>query len=308
VPAAVRLGLAGAGAWGRNYIRTIGGLTNVRLACVASRNPQTAKVVPAGCAVVPDWRALLDPAFVDGVIIATPTPTHTAVALAAIDRGLPVLVEKPLTTDVVEARRFQARAGEKQVLVMVEHTQLFHPAYRKLKSLLPQLGGVKALRGMAGRIGPFRADTSVLWDWGSHDVAMCLDLIGMPPSSIAAKVVERASIEGHEGESIEIELGFPCGIAARLLVSNILREKTRRFTALGDRGALTYDDTAADKLRLQQDGSQQAIAVDAELPLTIAVREFAQAITARSRDTRSIDLAVQVVEVLSACASALTSH
>ena len=306
--AAVRLGLAGAGAWGRNYIRTIESLPNVRLACVASRNAETTKIVPPGCRIVADWGALLEPGLVDGLIIATPTPTHVTVALAAIDRGLPVLVEKPLTTDVVEARRLQARGAKKQVLVMVEHTQLFHPAYRKLKSLLPQLGRVKALRGMAGRIGPFRADTPVLWDWGSHDVAMCLDLIGTRPSSIAAKVVERASIEGHGGESIEIELGFPSGVAARLLVSNILREKTRRFTALGDRGAFTYDDMAADKLRLQQNGSQQAIAVDAELPLTIAVREFTQAITARSRDTRSIDLAVQVVEVLSACASALTSR
>ncbi len=303
----MRLGLAGAGAWGRNYIRTIGGLSNVRLACVASRSAETAKIVPPGCRIVADWGALLDPGLVDGVIIATPTPTHATVALAAIDRGLPVLVEKPLTMDVAEARRLQARATDKRVPVIVGHTQLFHPAYRKLKSLLPQLGRVKALRGMAGRIGPFRADTPVLWDWGSHDVAMCLDLIGTRPTSVAAKVVERAKIEGHDGESVQIDLGFPSGVAAGLLVSNIFREKTRRFTALGDRGTLIYDDTAADKLRLAQYSSEQPIAVKAELPLTVAVREFTQAIIARRRDTHSIDLAVQVVEVLSACAPTLAS-
>ena len=303
--AAVRLGLAGAGAWGRNYIRTIGSLPGMRLACVASRNPETAKIVPPACAVLPDWRALLDPSLVDGVIIATPTPTHVSIALAAIEHGLPVLVEKPLTLDVIQARGVKARATEKQVLVMVDHTQLFHPAYRKLKSLLPRLGRLQSLRGLAGRIGPFRPDTPALWDWGSHDVAMCLDLIGTPPTRIAAKVIERATIDGHEGESVQIDLGFPSSVAASLLVSNIFREKTRRFSAVGDRAALTYDDAAADKLSLEQNGLRQPIAVDAELPLAVAVREFAQAIGARSRNARSLDVAVQVVEVLSVCAAAL---
>jgi predicted dehydrogenase len=291
VSAAVRLGLAGAGAWGRNYIRTIGSLPGIRLACVASRNPETAKIVPPTCAVLPDWRALLDPGLVDGVIIATPTPTHVSIALAAIERGLPVLVEKPLTMDLAEARTLKARAAEKQACVMVEHTQLFHPAYRELKSRLPALGRLKELRAVAGRTGPFRADTPVLWDWGSHDVAMCLDLIGTRPISIAARVAERATVEGHEGESIQINLGFPSGIAASLFVSNVLREKTRRFTAVGERGSLTYDDTAP----------------ASEPPLTIAVREFAEAIATHSRDDSSLKLAVGVVEVLSACASALAS-
>jgi len=307
VPAGVRLGLVGAGAWGRNYIKTIAGLTNARLVCVASRNAQTAKIVPPGCSIVPDWRALLDRRLVDGAIIATPTPTHVTIALAAIDRGLPVLIEKPLTRDVTEARRLEARATQEQVLVMVEHTQLFHPAYRKLKSLLPQLGPLKGLRAMAGRTGPFRADTPVLWDWGSHDVAMCLDLIGAKPSHIAAKVAERATVEGNQGESIEIELGFPSGIGARLLVSNILREKTRRFSVVGERGTLIYDDGAADKLRLERDGRHEAIAVGQDLPLATAVKEFAEAIATPSADGSSISLAIEVVEVLSACASALAS-
>ena len=286
---AVRLGLVGAGAWGRHYIRTIGGLANVRLACVASRNAETPKIVPAECKVVPDWQALLD-ARPDGVIIATPTLTHVPIALAAVDRGLPVLVEKPLTMDPVEASALKASAAAKHVLVMVEHTQLFHPAYRKLKSGIASLGRLKELRAVAGRLGPFRADTPVLWDWGSHDVAMCLDLVGKKPDRIAANVVERATIEGHKGESIQIDLGFPPGIEASLRVSNILREKTRRFTVVGERGSMDYDDSAA-----------------GELPLTVAVKEFAEAIAAGGRDERSIRLAVDVVEVLSACVGALAS-
>lgn len=285
---AVRLGLVGAGAWGRNYIRTIGGLANIRLACVASRNPETRKLVPAECRVVPDWGTLLD-AKPDGVIIATPTPTHVPIALAAIDRGLPVLVEKPLTMDLTEARRLQARAAEMQGLVMVEHTQLFHAAYRELKSRVPRLGALKEVRSIAGRIGPFRADTPVLWDWGSHEVAMCLDLLDSQPSRIAAKVAERATIDGHAGEAVQIELGFPSGVVATLHVSNILREKARCLTVDGEHGSLTFDSGA----------------LAAEPPLTVAVKEFAHAVETRSRDDRSLRLAVAVVEVLLSCAAAL---
>ena len=287
---AVRLGLVGAGAWGRNYIRTVSGLANTRLACVASRNPETRKLISAECKVFSDWQALLD-ARPDGVIIATPTPTHVPIALAAIDRGLPVLVEKPLTMIPGEARVLKSSAAAKGVLVMVEHTQLFHPAYRRLKSELPGLGRLKTLRAVAGRIGPFRRDTPVLWDWGSHDVAMCLDLVGAKPDRISAKIAERATIEGHQGESIQIELGFPSGVFASIRVSNILREKTRRLTAEGERGSLAYD----------------ASAPGGDLPLTVAVKEFSEAIATGSRDDRSIGLAVDVVEVLSKCAAALGS-
>src|SRR5262249_10668309 len=113
--------------------------------------------------------------------------------------------------------------------------------------------------------------------------------------------------EGQPGESIEIQLGFPAAVGASLLVSNILREKTRRFTVLGDSGSLTFDDMAADKLRLERNGQQEAIAIRPDAPLEIAVKEFADAIAASSRDDTSIELAVAGVEGLSACAPALAS-
>src|SRR5258707_5147931 len=117
--APLRLGLIGAGAWGRNYIQTIKALPDVRLTRLASRNPEGARIAPPGCMVVSDWRDLLDRTMVDGAIIATPPHLHAEMALAAMEMHLPVLIEKPLTMNVARAQAIRAKALERRVVTMV---------------------------------------------------------------------------------------------------------------------------------------------------------------------------------------------
>ena len=80
--AQLRLGLLGAGRWGRNYIRTIAASAGVRLARLASRNPDSANLVPPDCVIFADWREMLDARALDGVIVATPPGVHAEMALA----------------------------------------------------------------------------------------------------------------------------------------------------------------------------------------------------------------------------------
>ena len=134
----IRLGLIGAGRWGRNYIRTINGLPGVRLARLASRNPDSARLIPTGCSIFTDWREMLSSRDLDGVIVATPPHLHAEMAFAAIDAGLAVLIEKPLTLSVAEAHALRERARERGVLAMVDHTHLFNPAFRALKATRPR--------------------------------------------------------------------------------------------------------------------------------------------------------------------------
>ncbi len=94
----VRLGLVGAGAWGRNYIRTIAGLTGVVLARAASRNPDTQSLVPPDCVVTPDWRELVGATDLDGLILAVPPKVQAAIAEAAVRARLPLLLEKPIAS------------------------------------------------------------------------------------------------------------------------------------------------------------------------------------------------------------------
>ena len=297
MPPPLRLGLAGAGRWGRNYIRTIAALPKLRLARVASRNRETQALVPPGCEVVNHWQQLLDPALIDGVIIATPPASHAEIARCAVAAGIPVLVEKPLALSAADARALRDLSTQKRVPVVVEHTHLFSPAFRALKREVRDRGGAREIRSEASNHGPYRRDVSVLWDWGPHDVAMCLDLMQQAPASAVCSVMESSRRDEGTAETVSIALSFPSGVPAEIRLSNA-KDRTRRFLVrCADGARVLYDDASAAKLSVDSN----PVAVSAELPLTVAVREFAAAITSGSTDESALDLAVSVVELLQTC-------
>jgi predicted dehydrogenase len=219
-----RLALIGAGRWGRAYINTIAGLDGVRLAAIASRNPETPGLAPANCRVCTDWRDAIDAGVVDAVIVATPPASHAAIARASIEAGLPALVEKPLTVDLDDAVMLRAFAAERNVFVMLDHTHLFSPAFRALKQELQNDGPIASIHGEAGNAGPYRSDTSVLWDWGPHDVAMCLDLLRDLPVRVGVTRLEQRMIGGVRGENLLLEFLFLDGTTARLAIGNLQQE------------------------------------------------------------------------------------
>ena len=310
--APLRLGLIGAGRWGRNYIRTIAAIPEVRLARLASRNPETAGLVPKDCAISSDWREILDKRHLDGVIIATPPALHAEMTRAAVESGLPALVEKPLTLDLAAARAVRDAVERYNGFVMVGHTHLFHPAYRTLKAIAHRYGQIRSIRGDAGNLGPYRSDTPVLWDWGPHDVAMCLDLLGVMPVHVLARSLERRPVEGATGEIIELSLEFPGDKQAQCRFGNLL-PKRRRLAVFLEAAVLVYDDLAPQKLTrypmtdqfMFPEGRGESMEISADLPLTNLVRDFAAAVSTGGHDMSSLSLGIKVVEVLERCDSAL---
>jgi predicted dehydrogenase len=292
----LELGLIGAGRWGRVFIKTIAALDGIRLARVASTNRETAALVD--CPVTPDWRRVAEDAKLDGVIIATPPALHGEMTQAAVARGLPVLVEKPLTLDEDEARRLTSFVRDRGGFVLVDHVHLFHPAWRALKERLAGLGPVRSIRTLSGGPGPDRDDATMLWDWGSHDVAMCLDLMGAVPENATARRREKRA----GGEAVSLRLDFPGGVRAEVEISNIMERKTRLFSVQTDRGTLVYDGKGPSPLTLRRDGRDDvAIEVAAAAALECAVMAFAGAVREKSNDMSSLRLGADTVAVLARC-------
>ena len=311
---ALRIGLIGAGRWGRNIIKTIAGLQGMRLARLASRNPESLRLVPADCAVSGDWRAMLDEHAIDAVIIATPPALHAEMARSAVERGLPVLVEKPLTLELGQAEALRDFVAAHAGTVMVDHTHLFNPAYRALKRALPRHGAIRAIASLAGNQGPFRRDVAVLWDWGAHDVAFCLDLLGVAPGPLSAALVASRETPEGPGQVVEIRAEFPGEVSAVLRFGNILA-KARRLSVYLEGGVLVYDDVAQHKLTLHAPARAheaprmpgEPLPYEPGMPLACAVGEFAAAARARSTSLAGLDLGVDVVRVLERCAAALAA-
>ena len=302
---ALRLGLIGAGRWGRIYIRSIAGMENLALAAVASSNPQTEALLPPGCRQLGDWRALIALPEVDAVIVATPPSLHFIMAKAALEAGKPVLVEKPFTCDVAEAETLAALSRRLSIPLLVEHTQLYAPAFRALAVLIPGMGGLRAIHARANAEGPFRPDVPVLWDWGAHDIAMCLSLAGMPSGCEARRLARRSGVAN--AETIVIALARQNEATADIVVSNIREPKRRLFEVVCPGGRLIYDDMAAAKLQRIGDGqAAEPVTVSAGLPLTLALEGFALA-AREPPDEAQLDLAVATVRVLSDCAQKLAA-
>lgn len=303
----VRLALIGAGRWGRNYIRTIAGLPGAALVRLASSNPDSQVLAPPGCVVAADWRAAVTAPEVEAVIIATPPATHAEVALAAIAAGKAVLVEKPLTLDRREAETIARATREAGVMVWVEHTQLFNPAWTALKAALPTLGPILAVRSEAGNHGPYRkGSVPMLWDWGAHDIAQILDLMGRDPDRISAAWTARGEREGGDAGDVTLTLRFG-SVEARTRLCNTM-DKCRRLAVHGENGVLLFDDVAVNKLTRHPPspafawptGAGKPLAVEPEMPLTRAVRLFVQAVRTPASGHSPLELGVRVVRVLEA--------
>jgi predicted dehydrogenase len=305
----VRLGLVGAGRWGRVFLGTIDELEGVQLSSLASNNPQSQTLIPAECRLTGDWRALLSAGKIDGLIAAVPPSAQFSIAEAAIKAGIPVLLEKPLSLDIGEAAALRDMATSRDALVMVDHTHLYHPAYAALKSKLAELGGPGAVTEMttaAGNWGPFRADVPVLWDWGAHDVAMILDILGQLPVAVTVSRTDNRSEEGGRGETFKINLEFGRARAA-VSLSNLATVKQRRLQVSVGETELLYDGVAVKNfaMRAGPDAPWRRETVPGPLPVTALVAEFRDAIRSGRRDRSGLELGVDVVSVLARLQTAL---
>ena len=242
--APLRLGLAGLGSMGRNHLRVISSHPDTILAAVAD---PTAEVLEAAVAQT-RARGFADPlvmiatAELDGVVVAAPTNNHSALALAAIERGLPVLVEKPLAATVDDAIAIVAAARKRGVRVQVGHVERYNPAVLEMGRLI-RAGWLSTIYAITSRrAGPFPArirDVGVTIDLGTHDVDMLSWIAGERPVRVYAETSQRIHAT-HEDLAFGL-MHFPSGATGFLDVDWLTPAKRRSLVAVGEEGMFELD-------------------------------------------------------------------
>ncbi|MEK7476293.1 MAG: Gfo/Idh/MocA family oxidoreductase [Candidatus Coatesbacteria bacterium] len=265
--------LGGAGKWGRNIVRTLEGLEGVSVAWVAGSKD--------------DWPGWLTSRRPDAVAIATPASLHAAHAVRVLEQGLPVFVEKPMALSVADAERVRDAAAANHLPVVIDHIHLFNPAWRELKRRLPELGAVREVESEAGQEGPFRGDVTPLWDWGPHDIALAIDLLGGAPS----KVECAKTPEGNH----RVTMTFGTTVW-RAHFGSYFKAKVRRAAVRGAKAEAVWDDVAEVKLRI----AGAPAPFQPASPLTTALGEFLSAIGGAPAPS-SAALGVDVARVLERC-------
>ncbi len=241
----LRIGLAGLGSMGRNHLRVIGTRPNVRLSAVADpvAEARSAAAGQSGAAAFTDPLAMIREADLDAVVIAAPTTAHLPLALAAIGRGIAVLVEKPLATNVDEALEIAAASRATGVPVQVGHVERFNPAVRELGRLLHEERWLSAVYAVQSRrAGPFPArirDVGVTIDLATHDVDICSWIAGERPIRVHAETAQRIHAD-HEDLLFGL-LHFPSGVVAQLDVDWLTPAKRRQLVVVGEEGMFELD-------------------------------------------------------------------
>ena len=257
------VGVVGLGYWGPNLARNFAGLPEAELRWLCDARPD---VRARFGALFPQARTtaelddLLSDPGLDAIVLATPVPSHAALAVRVLDAGKHCFVEKPLAQSVVDAQAAVDAAERAERILMVGHLLQYHPGIARLKSLVEDgsLGEVRYIYGNRLNLGKLRADENALWSLGAHDVSVLLHLAGEEPCEFSARG-ESYMNPGVE-DVVFAFMRFPSGLSAHLHLSWLDPHKERRFTVVGSARMATFDDMAVEgKLTVYDKGFDEKV-------------------------------------------------
>lgn len=285
----ITLALVGVGKWGSHYLNAVKDVSDCRIGYVCTR----------------DYKKLIHASDIHGVIVATPAETHYEIARFFLQKSIPLLVEKPLVITYPDALRLQKLYEKSNSIVMTGHIYLHHPAFLKLTSLVPQLGRLQYIQFESGNFGPFRKHTSALWDWGPHDVSMCLALLDRDPVSLAVWGINPLSQRKEEADMMTMRIDFDDGVSVFVTTGRLLPEKKRKCTIVGSKGSVVFDDTAKQKLVMYKNNHTSYPTYGHDEPLVSQLKVFVEAIKNNQRQKKDFFLSLRVVKLLHAAEQSL---
>jgi len=220
----VKVGVIGVGRMGQRHCRVYSTLRQAQLVGVCDAVPEIGHRVAEEYEVpfYEDVEALLE--RVDAVSIATPTPSHFDLAIRCLDRGVHMLIEKPVTETVEQAEILAQVAQSCPLVVQVGHIERFNPAYIELKNVLENM---TVLAVHFRRLSPYlgsNTDVDVVLDLMTHDVDLALDLMGREPVSVNAYGL--TAFSGYIDHAVA-HLCFGSGPILTLTASRVTEQKVR---------------------------------------------------------------------------------
>ena len=302
-----KVALIGLGRWGTNILKTLGQIQGVALTHVVTS--QTVDFGFKNINTLSHWRNLID-LDIDAVFIATPPFTHASIVEFFIENHIPCFVEKPLCLDYETALNLKNLALAEKVSIFVDHTQLFQPPFKEMMDFMDIDNVIKInLEGMGD--GPIRKDVSVLWDWGSHDISIMLELLDSIPDSVS----------GYKTNSfIRYTFHYPNKLNVLITNSNVSTIKKRNITVYENTRIINFSEFPKNQLNIYQTRNithnklldsvlSNAYTGYAQKPLYRSIQHFVDGISIKySKDVFDLDKACNVIKLLEFADKAIESN
>jgi phthalate 4,5-cis-dihydrodiol dehydrogenase len=248
----IRLGIIGAGAVAHFHAESAGRISNVQLAavCDLQREPAERVASPWGARIYADYAAMFREASLDAVIINTPHALHLEMVLAAADRGVHVLVEKPMATTVADCARMIQACQDAGVALVIGQIQHFLPEKLAAEEVLAggELGRVLMIRDY--RTTDYRPGTRPDWFFneamagggalmniGGHCLDRSIWFGGAPVESLSASTLKRFGVPVETDGSISLTLRN--GVHVNVVVVSDAAQRMDEVLIVCERGTLS---------------------------------------------------------------------
>ena len=297
----VRAAVVGVGYLGKFHAEKYASEPGVELVAVVDADAERAQALAAthGCEALTNAKELLG--RVDCASIATPTPSHAEVGLMLLDAGIDVLVEKPITATLDEARALVRRADERDRILQVGHLERFNPAFRALGEILTHPRFLEC-----HRLAPFverGTDVDVVLDLMIHDLDVILSIVRSPVVSVEAVGVP---VVTSTVDIANARLRFENRAIANVTASRVSLKRERKLRIFQEDTYISVDyDEKAMRICRRQPGENGALpAIDVEErsvesgdALREEIRHFLAAVRTREQPLVSGREGLQAMEV-----------
>lgn len=251
-------------------------------------------------------------AALDAVVIASPADSHARLALAALESGKDVFVEKPLALTYADALEVASAARSLGRMVLVGHVLLYHPAIRMMLRALREgrIGRLTHVRSRRLSLGRVRTRENVWWSFAPHDVALMLEIFEEFP--LSARALHLGGTVPGISDWAYADYCFKDGRSAHIEVGWLDAHKSSRIDLFGTDGILSFADSReggeltltrcgadyADGLtQTWNDGSEQILFEKAQ-PLKVEVQAFIDSVQTRRPALTDVREGVAVVRAL----------
>jgi UDP-2-acetamido-3-amino-2,3-dideoxy-glucuronate N-acetyltransferase len=246
-----KIGVIGAGYWGKNLVRNFYQLGALSAVCDTDADTlERLKKEYPDIKFTQSKDDLLNDGDIYGVVIASPAALHYGLAKEALEKGKHVFVEKPLALNIREGEALVKLAGKKKKTLMVGHILQYHNAVIKLKELVDggELGKIRYIYSNRLNIGKIRTEENILWSFAPHDISVILMLLGETPESLFT--TGGVYLQHNVADVTMTNMSFSDGVRAHIFVSWLHPFKEQKLVVVGDRKMAVFDDMTDEKLFL----------------------------------------------------------
>ena len=238
----LNIALIGCGNWGKNIARNLHQMGY--LACIYDSKSNLSKELSYDY-MLPTFE--LDKIFenqdINAIVIASPAITHKDLAFEALKNDKDVFIEKPFCLSLPDAQKLSELATNKNRILMVGHLLNYHNAFIKMKELIKngKIGVPQNIRANRLALGTIRSEESVIYDLSAHDISMILSIVKELPIDVNVQSIHHHNNIGPD--AVSIKLSFSRGVTALINSDWMCPYKEHKFSVIGTKGSLIFDDT-----------------------------------------------------------------